>query len=189
MIKHGVARRYAEALVEVASKADLLDQIEQELRGIVETVASDPTLAGVLADPKVTPEKKKSILEGLFSGQINTYLLNTLKILVDKKRTDYLKDILDQYVDLANESRGIAVAHVTAAHELDAAACEELKSRLKKLTGKEIKLDIHIDPNIIGGAKVRIGDTVIDASVEGRLSGLEASLSKLRFDVDSVDTD
>ncbi|MBO8127180.1 MAG: F0F1 ATP synthase subunit delta [Firmicutes bacterium] len=188
MIKNAVARRYAEALVEVASGANLLDEIEEQFRSVVEVIEDDKELTKLLADPKVLPDRKKDVLQKLFGEKTNPYLLNTLKILVDKKRTDHLKAIFDQYVELANEARGIVVAHVTTAREPDGDECEELKKRLKEVTGKDIRLDITVDPNLIGGAKVRIGDTVIDASVTNKLAGLERTLSSIRFDAD-VDAD
>ncbi len=183
MAKVAVARRYAEALVEAASGANLLDEIEAQLRMVVETVESDAQLAKVLDDPKVLADQKKAVLEELFGDKIHSYLLNTLKVLVDKKRTDLLKNIFDLYIQLANDARGIVEAVVTTAKDLDCAECDRLIEQLTNMTGKQVKLKINIDPTIIGGAKVRIGDTVIDASLDSRLAGLERSLSKLRFDV------
>ena len=189
MINQTVARRYAEALVEVASGSNLLDEVEEQLRTVVATVEEDEKLAILLVDPKIVPDKKKTILEELFGQQVNPYLLNTLKILVDKKRTGYLKNILDQYVQTANNVRGIAVAHVTSAQSLDEEACAELSKQLSELTGKKIKLAITVDPTLLGGAQVRIGDTVIDGSITSKLSGLEKVLGHLQFGVDNGDTD
>ncbi len=189
MINQTVARRYAEALVEVASDSNLLDEVEEQLRNIVAIVEEDEKLATLLVDPKIVPDKKKTILEELFDQQVNPYLLNMLKVLVDKKRTRYLKNILEQYVEAANNVRGIAVAHVMSAQALDEEACAKLSKQLAELTGKQIKLAITVDPTLLGGAKVRIGDTIIDGSVTNKLSGLEKALSNFQFSVDNGDTD
>lgn len=190
MAKVAVARRYAEALVEAASGANLLDEIETQLRMVVETVESDPQLALVLRDPKVLVDQKKAILDKLFGDKVHSYLLNALKVLVDKKRTDHLKDMYDLYVQLANDVRGVVEAVVTTAKDLGCVECDRLIEELSRMTGKKVKLKINIDPTIIGGAKVRIGDMIIDASLDSRLAGLERSLSNLRFNVeDNGDTD
>jgi len=176
MIERRIVRRYASALFAAASKADAVDQVESDLGLVGLTVESSPALWEAITSPIIPPEKKRAILEEIFKGKVHEITLSYLRLLVDKRREEAILQTEEEYVLLANEARGIVEAEATTATPLDEVQQGQLASKLSATTGKQIRLECKIDPTVIGGVRVRIGDTVIDGSIRGQLDALRESL-------------
>jgi F-type H+-transporting ATPase subunit delta len=171
-----VALRYARALFEVAKKADAIDRIESDLGLIGHSLETMPRLAEALAHPLVPGERKKRIIAGVFSAAIDPVTLDFVCLLIDKRRSDVLAQMEGEYVNLANEYRGVTPALVTSAVPLSADERTALHAKLEVFTGKKVELTMEEDSTLIGGIMVRIGDTVIDGSVRGDLARLKDRL-------------
>jgi F-type H+-transporting ATPase subunit delta len=181
-----VARRYAHALFDLAfekdtasNKKSLVDIIESELLEIRTILNNNIELQKVLYHPQIVAAEKKDLLDQLFKGKISEVTSNFLALLVDRRRENYLSDIVDEYVVLANESRGVVEAHVTSAVELKDEEKSELSSILARLTGKKVQTTYQVDPSIVGGVIVRIGDKIIDGSIKTRLTTLREQLKAI----------
>jgi F-type H+-transporting ATPase subunit delta len=139
-------------------------------------VDSSRELCEALISPIIAPEKKCAILEELFADKVHEIALSYLKLLVEKRREEAIRETEQEYVLLANEARGIVQAEATTAVALDEVQQAQLASRLSEVTGKQVELVCKIDPSVIGGVLVRIGDRVIDGSVRGQLEALRERL-------------
>jgi F-type H+-transporting ATPase subunit delta len=171
-----VAKRYALALFQLAKEHQLLDQLEQELRVVKEVVTQNKDLNAVLKSPKLSIEKKKEILKEAFSS-VNPYVLNTLMILIDRHREDYIADMADHFIQLANDERGIAEAKVYSVRPLTEAEREALSSAFASKVGKQsLRIENIVDSNLLGGIKLRIGNRIFDGSLRGKLERLERQL-------------
>ena len=190
MIERRIVRRYASALFAAASKANAVDQVESDLGlvsyvlrdvppGIIPGGMSPPnkvSLWGALVSPIIPPAKKREILTDIFEGKISEITLSYLGLCVDKRREEVIRQTESEYVALANEARGIVEAEVTSATPLDEDQGARLVSKLSQTLGKTVQLSKQVDPSVIGGLLVRIGDKVIDGSIRGQLAALRERL-------------
>jgi F-type H+-transporting ATPase subunit delta len=181
-----VARRYAAALYEIASEVkglekykNMVDVVEGELTAIEKVVEESPDLQRLLYHPQITPAAKKETLVKLFKGKISDVTGNFLALLVDRRRETYFADIVAEFVALANIGRNIVAAQIASAVELNDKEKGELKQILGKLAGKKVQTSFAVDPSIIGGVVVRMGDKIIDGSVKTRLASLKESLKAI----------
>lgn len=174
-----VARRYAGALFEVGVEENKLDSFEQELEVIAAAFAGNKEFSSIFKAPMVPKEEKKSLIENIFKGKASDELVNFIKILVDKDRISVLDEINREFVKLVNEHNNIEDAVAISAVPIDAERLEALKAQLTKVTGKNIKIKNEINPSVMGGILVRIGNEEIDGTVKGRLDRLEEELRQI----------
>jgi len=182
MNNRSVSRRYAQALLMIAFEKNALDQYEQELKAFAGILQSEPKLKMVMDNPKVMPEEKKKLLEQVIQGKVCTMVRNFLFLIVDKKRENYFLDIIAEFSNYADEARNIVDAEVRSVVALTEKDFRDLEAKLAKATGKQVRLKSVIDPKLIGGLVVRIGDTVIDGSVTKRLSLLRKALQQTQLE-------
>lgn len=171
-----VAKRYARALFEVAENRQIIDVVGQELAEIRNTVESSVELQQFLTHPQVSAEEKKSVLEKLFGEKFKQETMHFLSLLVDRRRESVLQDVTEEYIRLANEARGVADATVTSAKPLSDQEKQRLAEKFGQLLNKTLRLENTVDPAIIGGLVIRIGDRLYDGSVAGKLAQFQQSL-------------
>ena len=171
-----LARRYAGALFDVARKSNAIDKIESDLGLLTYSLKTMPRLSEALTHPLVPAERKKKIVGEVFESAIDTITIDFVGLLIDKRRPEILDEIEIEYISLANDFRGVTPALVTSAVTLSADERELLNKKLEGFTGKKVELTLEVDPSIIGGLVVRIGDTIIDGSVNGYLASLKVKL-------------
>ncbi|MFZ5634699.1 MAG: F0F1 ATP synthase subunit delta [Bacillota bacterium] len=179
MLRGAVGARYAEALYEIAGREKAVDAIEQELQAVDALVRENRDLQKILYHPRITPEDKKSLLSELLSGKVSDLTMEFLKLLVDRQREQFLSDIVTYYVNLANKARNVTEARVSSAVELTGEEKKNLAELLNRLTGMKVETSYTVDPSLIGGVVVRIGDRVIDGSVRTRLATLREHLRQI----------
>ncbi|MBM7652690.1 F0F1 ATP synthase subunit delta [Neobacillus cucumis] len=171
-----VAKRYASALFQIANEQQILSQVEEDLRVVKEVLEYNPDLKAVLKSSKLTIDKKKEIVKNAFVS-VNVYVLNTLLILIDRHREDQIVEVTDQFLDLANEAKGIADAEVYSARELTDAEREALSTTFAAKIGKKsLNIENIVDSNLLGGIRLRIGNRIYDGSLRGKLDRLERKL-------------
>jgi len=179
MLRGAVGARYAEALYQIAEREKTVEAIEQELLAVDAVIRENRDLQKMLYHPRITPEDKKALLGELFAGKVSGVTLELLNLLVERQREQFLSDIVGNYVDLANRARNVTEAMVTSAVELTPEERKQLAGLLNKLTGKKVETSYAVDPSLIGGVVVRIGDRVIDGSVRARLATLREHLRQI----------
>ncbi|MBU8881059.1 F0F1 ATP synthase subunit delta [Bacillus sp. FJAT-29790] len=176
MTSSTVAKRYALALFQLANEHQLLDQMEEELRVVKEVVNHNADLKAVLKSPKLPIVKKKEILKDAFASA-NIYVLNTLMILIERHREDQISDMVDQFISMANDERGIAEAKVYSIRPLTDDERKALSATFAAKVGKRsLHIDNIVDSNLLGGIKLRIGNRIFDGSLRGKLERLERQL-------------
>lgn len=163
---------YAEALLAAANKAGLADLAVDQLGQIVESLYDHPDLAVVFGSPRISVEEKGRILDRLFGGQINPMLMQFLKVTAERGRLGYLKNIAASARAQRDETLGRTVAEVTSAIPLDDQTRQQVIDRLGLAQQRQVVLREKVNPALIGGLVIRIGDTVYDSSVAGRIDGM-----------------
>ncbi len=176
MLKGAIGERYAEALYDLAKDLGKVEEMERELTVIKDIVGKDRDLQKILYHPRITAEEKKELLTTLFKGKITNVTFSFLQLLVDKQREQYLGDIVDAFVFKANEDRNILTAEISSAVQLSNAEKANLKKVLAKVTGKDMATQFAIDPDLLGGVVVKIGDRVIDGSLKTRFAAMREYL-------------
>lgn len=172
-----VARRYARALVEIARAKDRLDEIEVELGRVVSGLEANEAFRQALASPRLSVAEKQRLLDETFSGLSET-TRRFLAIVVEKGRQQYLPAMVRIYQELADEARGELEVEVFSARPLPAEERERLRQVLSRQTGRKIRLQERLDPTLIGGVALKVGDRVADGSLRARLRLLREALVK-----------
>ena len=176
MIISVVPRRYAQALLMIAVERDAVEQYEAELAQFRQALSANPEVKDLLENMRVAPEKKKKALDLLIKDFASPIIYNFLHLLVDKKRENFFLDVITAYNKYADEVRNIINAEVWSVVELTTKDHRHLEQKLARLTGKKVRLHNIIDPSLLGGIKVKVGDLVIDGSVTTKLTLLKNQL-------------
>jgi F-type H+-transporting ATPase subunit delta len=173
-----VAKRYAKALFEVALGQGSVAQVEEELKGILQVIRENADYGKLLEHPNISTDVKMQLLKEAFEGKVSAAVLNTMQLLVERRRESVLEDLVDSYVKVANESLGQANATVYSAYPLTEAESQQITNRFGQLTGKRIRVSNVVDASLLGGIQVRIGDRLYDGSLSGKLQRLEKALKQ-----------
>ncbi len=176
MIERRVVSRYASALFSSALKADAVDRVESDLGMISYVMEANPNLVSAMRSPVVSVETKKAIIADIARDSLHEITRRYLDLLIDKRREEALFLTEDEYVKLADEHRGVVNAEVFSAVKLTEDQAELLQTRLSATMRKRVAVVRHVDPALLGGVQVRIGDIVIDGSIKGRLDALKHQL-------------
>jgi F-type H+-transporting ATPase subunit delta len=173
-----VSERYAGAFLDLGKSQSLVDQLGEDATLILAVLAQTPEFLGFLQSPVLKSEAKKSTLTAAFKEKVHPFTLNFLQILVDRRRIFYMDSILRRYLDLLRAYRKITLAEVTSAGPLTPEQEQSIRERVIKMSGSSnVELNIRVDPRLLGGMIVRVGDKVIDASLKGQLRKLALQLT------------
>lgn len=175
-----VAQRYARALFELAQEKNIIDAVEQDLATANETMAASADLRKFLTHPQMATSAKKEVIDSIFSGKLNEAVVNLFKLLIDRGRESSLPELFNEFVSLANDARGIADATVTTAIPLDEAELQRIAATFGAKVGKTLRVSSTVDPNIVGGVIIRIGDRLYDGSIAGKLARFKSTIGKTK---------
>lgn len=176
MNRSGVSQRYIEALAGAAEERGVLDEIQADVEGLSDLLASSEDLTSYVADPLILPEQKREAFTALFQGKVQDLTLNFLLLLCEKRRERLLAEILADYVMLMDERRGVAVAEVTTATEFSDSQIEGLKAKLSTYSGKDVRVVLSVDASLKAGFIARLGDQVFDGTLESMVNRLHHTL-------------
>ncbi|MEW9702343.1 F0F1 ATP synthase subunit delta [Paenibacillus sp. SI8] len=171
-----VAKRYARALFEVAQAKSLIAQVEEELKSVASAIRDNADLQKFLNHPNIGTSVKTDLLKQIFEGKVSEPVWNTLLVLIDKGRQSILSALVADYVKIANEALGQASATVYSAIVLTDDQQAEIAAHFSKVTGKTIRVNNVVEPKLLGGIQVRIGDRLYDGSLAGKLDRLSKAL-------------
>jgi F-type H+-transporting ATPase subunit delta len=169
------ARRYAEAAFQVAGESDALDRWQADLAVLDETLAV-PELRAVIEHPAVAFADKERILRRAVA-RVGAEPLNLVLLMIRRGRPGAIPAMRRHFEELVRRQRGIARAEIRSALPLEKEDRAELERTLARLAGREVELTELVDPSLIGGISVRIGDRLYDASIRSRLERLRARLT------------
>ena len=172
-----LAQVYGSSLFDVASKEGKLKVVRDQLAEFADAVKADRTLQVFLFSPYFSTEEKKEGLERAVSGA-DAVLVRFLELLVEKHRMPVLFRIREEYDSLCEDAERRLGVEITSAVELDPATTTEVAEQIGRHTGRTIELSRRVDPDIIGGLIVRVGNSILDASVRTRLESLRREVAR-----------
>lgn len=171
-----IARNYAEALLELASRAGDLGGWGEMIDQIAAAMQSDRRLHMFLESPRVSAQKKNEILQNAFGDGLPRTFVRFLRALVNNRRQMLIPAIAAEYRDLVDRVEGRVHATVTVAREASEADSQLVVQQLSRTLGREVVPHFQVNPAILGGVVVRVGDVVLDGSVRRRLATLRARM-------------
>ncbi|MDO4539563.1 MAG: ATP synthase F1 subunit delta, partial [Syntrophomonadaceae bacterium] len=154
---------------------------QSELEGIVRTIVETPNLKEYFEHLLIPVKDKKEVAQKIFASGVSQATMNFLCLIIDKRRDAYLEVICESFVGMADEARGIRKAELFAAFEVPAAEVEQLAQKLSAASGKQVQLQLKVDPALLGGVKIRIGDQIIDSTVAKKLEMLKRELNQAKI--------
>lgn len=173
-----VASRYAKALLDVLYPARA-EMGRQQLVKFSSLLERESEARLILENPTVSTEKRKDLLNKIGDAlPLDPPMRNFLGLLIEKNRLDVLGEIVSTYDALLDDKLGVVRAHVTSALELDSAQREKVAAKLQALTGKKIRMDVAVDPSLIGGLVAQVGSTIYDGSIRQQLETFRNSLTQ-----------
>jgi len=170
-----IARPYAEALFQVASQGDLKPAVEQ--LDAVAATAADPQLRSFADRPKANAQEVFDVIAGVVKAPLADSVRNLLATVIDNGRLAALPEIALQFRALVNERSGVSDATVYSAFPIDAAQMNSVLGALEKRFGRKLNARVEVEPALIGGIRVVVGDEVLDTSVKARLEQMKAALT------------
>ena len=170
-----IARPYAEALFRLARETGSLTAWLETLTKLA-SIAENPEAQEVVANPRYTVEQKQALLLELLGGESCPEVVNFVAMVLQNRRFVALPTVALMFEELKAASEGQVEAHVETAFALTDAQLNELTAALSQQFNRKVHAEVSVNPALIGGAKVTVGDLVVDASVRGKLSALAASL-------------
>ena len=177
-----VSKVYGDALFEEALERQEVDALFEEVKSLQAVFVNNQDLAGLLDNPKIGKEEKNGIIQEVFGGRISETLMGFLTVIVEKGRQKEINAICEYFINTVKEYKKIGVAYVTSAVELKEEQKAQLLGKLLGTTSyQEFEMVYLVDPSIIGGLVIRIGDRVVDSSIKTQIYELRRSLSKLQI--------
>ena len=177
-----ISKTYGEALYELAVEEQKLDMLFEEALAVRDILKENEDFGKLMNHPKIPREDKVKVAEEVFKGRISDEMTGFLVIIIEKDRFKELYAILDYFIDRVKEEKHIGVAFVTTAIALNKTTKAKIQKRLLETTNyKTVEINYLVDPSIIGGMVIRIGDRVIDSSITTKLNELKKELLKIQL--------
>lgn len=171
-----VALRYATSLFELASETESIETFEKDLSLVKNVLVSDEAILKFFNHYSITKEEKIKVINQAFKNEVSLYVLNFLKLLVDKNRTSYLLKIIDAYHHLTNKHLGIKEGTIYSTYMLEENDIKRIEEAMSQKLNAKVKLFCEIDTSLIGGLKVVVENHVEDGSVKNRMNLLKQEL-------------
>jgi F-type H+-transporting ATPase subunit delta len=172
-----IARVYARSLFEVATEQDRLDVVREQLGQFADALAESRELQTFLFSPYFSTEEKKEGLAKAVTDADET-IANFLALLLEKHRMPVIFRIRREYDRLWEEANRLLPVEITSAVELDPSVAERIGDEIGRQTGRTVELTSSVDPDVIGGIVVRVGNSILDASIRSRLENLRKQVAK-----------
>ena len=177
-----VASRYVKSLLGLAVEQGAVDAVHADMQMISKAGQTNRDFLLMLKSPIVRHEKKKEVLNKLFTGRVHPLTMAIIEILTRKNREPLLPSIAAEFHNAFNDYKGIGKASIVSAFELDASLKSQLEAMVKKLSNKsQVELDQKVDKDLIGGFILNVGDRQIDASIKSKLKSLKNKFSENPF--------
>jgi len=164
-----VGRVYAEALLEMAETAGQLSEIGDELKQLDELLEAHPELSDLLSNRIISTREREASIDAIFKGRVSDLMYHFLLVVNNKNRFDTLPSIVRAFTLISDERSGVIEADAFVAREMSQEQVVAVCDRVSQAVGRNVVLHQHIDPKLIGGLKIRVGDRLIDGSLTTQL--------------------
>jgi F-type H+-transporting ATPase subunit delta len=172
-----VARPYAEAAFKSALEAGALAAAADGM-ALVAAIAADPQMRSALTNPRVSAQQKKQLFGDVAGTRLDATTRGLIAVLVDNRREELIGSIAEQFDALKREHERIVRARITSAQPLTDAQRADIVGALEKRYGRKVEAEADVDPRLLGGARVQVGDEVVHASVRDALAQMAATLTR-----------
>jgi F-type H+-transporting ATPase subunit delta len=172
-----VGQIYAKAFLGAAEASKSVDNAVTHFESFVEVLDKQPAFESALANPKLPAEDKIRMLDKVFASKLDGTLLKFLKVIAVRRRFGAIRSIFQSVMNLRDEAVGRLRVIVTTAQPLDESSVKSLTEKLKGIFKKDVVLTAKVDPSVLGGLLIRVGDVVFDGSVDGQLKQLKSATS------------
>lgn len=176
-----VSRRYAKSLLGLAQESNLTEKIFSDMLLVESVFADNREMSRIMRSPIIQNFKKESILKGIFSGKVDKMTLNFILMMISKGRVGLIEDIAREYIELHKQMNGVRTAYVTTAVKLDESIRQSVLEIVRRKGGEKVELVEKVDPEILGGLILRMGDKQFDASVSRKLNDISRRLHSNSF--------
>jgi len=171
-----VAKRYADALFQLATEKNNIDKLISELEVVKEVFEGDKKVSDFLNHPRIKSDDKMKLIDEAFKS-CEKDVINTLKILVERHRIGAISLVVDALIDQYNEAKGIARATVYSARALSDEEKDKIEASLKsQLHKKNVSINNIVEPSVLGGLRIRVGNTIYDGSISGKLNRIKHNI-------------
>lgn len=171
-----IAMAYAQSLLELANEAKSAEAIEAELGQLRDLIDQNPSFHEVLASPAIGTLEREQLLDKVFRGNMSTLLFNTLGVMNQHGRLGLLDQLADAYSELLDQQLGKIEVDLTVAHPLSKEQFEAARKQISAALGRDAVVHAYVEPEIIGGMILRVGDKLLDASVKYQLASMKERL-------------
>lgn len=175
-INRTLARRYALAVYELAAERDAVDRIRVDLERILSTIEGDATTREFFLAPVIDRYAKERVFTKAFEGRVDDVAFHTLLLLVRKHREPLLSAILEEYRAFEMAASGLEPLTIASARPLSRDELESVTKRIEKIYGRAFEARVVVNPALIGGMRITMGDRLVDGTIEGRLEELARTL-------------
>ena len=173
-----IIRGYAQAILSVAEREGMLDKVEQELTRFKEVVEKDASLQEFPKDPRVTSEGKQKAVAEILRREVSTISLHHISMAIEHGRAGLLLKVVEDFFSLAAASRRKVTAEVTTAVPLSEETGKKMENLLSEMIGEAVFLKTSVDPSLLGGMVIRVGERIIDGSIRSQFRRLKERISK-----------
>lgn len=171
-----VGDRYAESLFDLAKEENKVTQYLDDIKLVGEVLDSDPQIVQLFNHVLIENDKKIQLLDQSFKGNVDQYVLNFLKLLVQSRRIRYIDDIVKSYIKLSNQYLGIEEGMIYTPYELTDQQIQDIEKAISQKENKKVTLKVSIDPSLLGGIKVQIANRIYDGTIKNKVEMLKKEL-------------
>ena len=177
-VSQAAARVYAGALFDIGMETGTVGAIYDDLHAVYDALQGmDADIQAFFNMPQLRRAEKRRVIDMAFAGKVGRPVLGLLHVLVEKRRETLLDNVVEEFDHYRDRHEGVVQATVTSARKLDQDLADSLRAALAERTGKEVVLTEKIDPEVLGGIRVNLGDSVLDGTLRRGLQDMRRSLA------------
>ena len=176
MLTSKAAKRYARAFFSLAQDKGKLDEVRADFSAIASLAAQSEEFNVLLSSPLVAHAKRLELLKSLLEGKLNAVSMSFITFLNTKERSEILAEVCAYFEIFCNEAANVQLITITSAAELGVAQVKAIEVKMEAKLNKTIKASTEVDPSLMGGFKIQVGDQVIDHSITAQLNSLKQSI-------------
>ena len=174
-----VASRYAKSIIDLSVEQNVLELVKTDIELFIRTCKENPTLQAILKNPIISLDKKANILDGLFADKLNKMILSFFQIVIRKGRSQILYATAKEFINQYNIIKNVVKATVTSASPLSKENITQIEEVVKQATKGQVILSAQVDPDLIGGFILKVGDKQFDTSLSSKLNKLKKEFEQI----------
>ena len=175
-----ISKTYGDALLEIAVDESKLEVFSEEITAIMDILKENPDFGKLMNNPRIAIAEKQDVMKNVFEGRISSELVGFFLMIISKGRYAQIDEILTYFLEEVKKLKGIGVAYVKTPYELSDKQKKDVEKKLLDTTSyKEMEMHFDLAPELIGGMQIRIGDRVVDSSIQTKITKMQQSMMKV----------